>query len=101
MHAVNHHIFISSFLFFGTRIDFANNVGAVQAEWALGAFVVQRMENTPHVSASMFRSSLAPLLVILSLLLFISISIAKFRRPQTKTIYDLEKGRYIVTHLTR
>jgi apyrase len=90
---------ILSYFCFGTRIKFANNIGDVQAEWALGAFIVHRMENTHHSSAPNFRGCLAPLLLILSLSLFISLFIAKFRRPQTKTIYDLEKGRYIVTRV--
>ncbi|KAJ4753426.1 GDA1/CD39 nucleoside phosphatase family protein [Rhynchospora pubera] len=82
-----------------TRIEFANEVGDIQAEWALGAFIVQRMASISKNSASIFKSTLAPVFLILSLSLFIYLSVAKYRRPQTKTIYDLEKGRYIVTRV--
>ncbi|XP_078160236.1 putative apyrase 6 isoform X2 [Carex rostrata] len=82
-----------------SRIEFANEVGNIQAEWALGAFIVQRMMNISNNSTSMFRSTLAPLILLLSLSLFISLTIAKFRKANTKTVYDLEKGRYIVTRV--
>ncbi|KAM1065485.1 hypothetical protein ACFX2B_020789 [Malus domestica] len=53
------------------RIGFANQVGSIPLDWALGAFILQMW------------------------------SVSKWRKPQLKTIYDLEKGRYIVTRVSK
>lgn len=87
-----------------TRIEFSNRVGNIQVEWALGAFVMQtvatRSYHSGWISSVAQNDSLVLLLFVGSaLLIFAAWLVSKWRRPQLKTIYDLEKGRYIVTRV--
>eukprot|EP00252_Welwitschia_mirabilis_P002491 TRINITY_DN12448_c0_g1_i1.p1 TRINITY_DN12448_c0_g1~~TRINITY_DN12448_c0_g1_i1.p1 ORF type:complete len:551 (+),score=82.76 TRINITY_DN12448_c0_g1_i1:326-1978(+) len=83
------------------RIRFTNQVGAVPLDWALGAFILRATEGlSPSTGFWFFDEdslSFFSLLVILSLVGFAGWSLLKWRKPHLKTIYDLEKGRYIVT----
>ncbi|KAJ3673365.1 hypothetical protein LUZ60_006739 [Juncus effusus] len=88
------------------RIEFSNQIGDMQVEWALGAFITERIKSNNNIQNSnnfmnkfKYKNILAPLFLILALIAFVSVSVSKFRKPQTKTIYDLEKGRYIVTRV--
>ncbi|XP_068638119.1 probable apyrase 6 [Aristolochia californica] len=90
------------------RIEFANEVGGIPIDWALGAFVLQRTANMgvahPNRIVDIIRdesSTLLSLFVVSAILLFSVWSVSKWRKPQLKTIYDLEKGRYIVTRVNR
>ncbi|KAF6171852.1 hypothetical protein GIB67_007373 [Kingdonia uniflora] len=83
------------------RVGFANQVGDTPLDWALGAFILQNVaddsivEHPDHVTNMVSNNSsvLFPLFVVSVILLFTSWSVMKCRRPQLKTIYDLEKGR--------
>lgn len=90
------------------RIEFANQVGGIPLDWALGAFIIQKManqnsESSNWVSAIFFDDSSAylSLSVVSVAILFTAWSVSKWRKPQLKTIYDLERGRYIMTRIKR
>lgn len=90
------------------RIGYANRVGNIPLDWALGAFILQStaaldMQHPDWISIFIGDESptLISLIAIAILLMFIAWSISKWRKPQLKTIYDLEKGRYIVTRVGR
>ncbi|XP_072978382.1 probable apyrase 6 [Typha angustifolia] len=86
------------------RIEFANQVGDTQIEWALGAFLMQRVATDLHHAnwiTSVVRNDFVLLLLVVStLLVFSTWLVSKWRRPELKTIYDLEKGRYIITRVS-
>ncbi|XP_015901282.2 probable apyrase 6 [Ziziphus jujuba] len=91
------------------RINVANQVGNMPLDWALGAFIFQStanlaMEHHPDWIATFIADdspTLLSLIAIFIILMFTAWSISKWRKPQLKTIYDLEKGRYIVTRVNR
>lgn len=91
-----------------TRIRVANQIGSIPLDWALGAFILQSTSdldvgNTDWISAIISDGSptLLSVIFIFAILLFTVWSLSKWRKPQLKTIYDLEKGRYIVTRINR
>ncbi|KAL2653869.1 hypothetical protein R1flu_021997 [Riccia fluitans] len=84
------------------RLRFTNRVGEVPLDWALGALIVH-MENDnfgeiPPVwyfgDKAFIIFAVLGCMVILG---FVVWMIMRIRRPQVKTIYDLEKGRYFTT----
>ncbi|KAK4429995.1 putative apyrase 6 [Sesamum alatum] len=89
------------------RIGYANQVHDIPLDWALGAFILQSAAELDANSDWMAtviggKSSPLPLLFgIFILLIFVSWLVSKWRKPQLKTIYDLEKGKYIVTRVGR
>jgi len=95
--------FISSF----SRLSFMNRVGSFQLDWALGAFIMHRISNLSEEHSdwiSLFRKNSLVVLSVLAfsaLLIFAAWSVLRWRRTQLKTVYDLEKGRYIVTRVNR
>lgn len=90
------------------RIKVANQVGSIPLDWALGAFILQTtadgdIQNHDWKAAIFSDESptLLSLIGIFIILLFTAWSISRWRKPQLKTIYDLEKGRYITTRVAR
>lgn len=90
------------------RIGFTNQVGDIPLDWALGAFIMQNTtdmdkEHSDWISTILSgNSSTSFSLFIISIILICTVwLVMKWRKPQFKTIYDLEKGRYIVTHVNR
>ncbi|KAL5759522.1 hypothetical protein ACOSQ2_018360 [Xanthoceras sorbifolium] len=90
------------------RIGFANQVRNIPLDWALGAFILHSSTDLdvqhPGWIASLISDdspTLLSLIAILILLMFLAWSISKWRKPQLKTIYDLEKGRYIISRVNR
>ncbi|KAJ6429426.1 hypothetical protein OIU84_020952 [Salix udensis] len=88
------------------RIEFANQVGNIPLDWALGAFILHTnaaldMEHSDWIATIISDDSptLLSLIGFAILIMFIAWSISKWRKPQLKTVYDLEKGRYIVTRV--
>lgn len=86
----------------------ANQVDDIPLDWALGAFILQTTDKLdserPHwISTVIGQDSprLITLIAIFAILMFALWSILKWRKPQLKTIYDLEKGRYIITRVGR
>lgn len=91
-----------------TRITVANQVGSIPLDWALGAFILQSTADLAMGQSDWITTvigddspTLLSLIAIFIILLFTAWSISKWRKPQLKTIYDLEKGRYIVTRVNR
>jgi len=86
------------------RVVFTDAVNSVPVEWTVGFFLTQLLENnskstTPPIihfgyifgrNVALF----AGVSVVFGLLWWF---VARWRRPQLKTIYDLEKGRYFTT----
>ncbi|XP_059655847.1 probable apyrase 6 [Cornus florida] len=90
------------------RIGFVNQVGDIPLDWALGAFILQSTSDLdiehPNWIPNIIRNDSSTLLVlfgILIILTFTAWTVSKWRKPQLKTIYDLEKGKYIVTRIGR
>ncbi|CAI8587894.1 unnamed protein product [Vicia faba] len=94
-----------------SMIKVANQVRNVPLDWALGAFILQTTTADPDPDphnhnwiAAIFSNESPTLLTpvgIFIILLFTAWSISRWRKPQLKTIYDLEKGRYITTRVCR
>ncbi|XP_020694998.1 probable apyrase 6 isoform X2 [Dendrobium catenatum] len=85
------------------RLWFSDNVQNIQVDWALGAFIMKTMEQMgwiAFISHDRF-FTLFGIIVLSSLLSFAIWLILRLRKPQLKTVYDLEKGRYIVTKVSR
>ncbi|ONK65260.1 uncharacterized protein A4U43_C07F35310 [Asparagus officinalis] len=89
------------------RISFVNQIGNFQLDWALGAFIMQRLSNPTRDHSDWIyllrENSVTALSIVLlsALLIFAAWSVLRWRKPQTKTVYDLEKGRYIITRVNR
>ncbi|XAR65193.1 Apyrase [Bertholletia excelsa] len=90
------------------RIGFTNQVGDIPLDWALGAFILQSTAelsaehpNWIDNSATSDSSTLIVLFIIFVILLFSAWYLSRWKKPQLKTIYDLEKGKYIVTRVCR
>ncbi|KAK4598512.1 hypothetical protein RGQ29_015820 [Quercus rubra] len=90
------------------RIGFANQVGNIPLDWALGAFILQstaslELEQAAWISNIISDESptLLSIIAIFVILMFTAWSVSKWRKPQFKTIFDLERGRYVVTRVNR
>ncbi|KAK9280155.1 hypothetical protein L1049_013842 [Liquidambar formosana] len=90
------------------RIGFAYHTGSIPLDWMLGAFILQTMlepletdpENLGQIGGNesvMYFSLFGVLLIAMLAAVFV----LRWQKPQLKTIYDLEKGRYIVTRVPR
>ena len=91
-----------------TRIGVANQVENIPLDWALGAFILQstadwELEHPDWISNIINDESptLLSIIAIFVILMFTAWSVSKWWKPQLKTIYDLEKGRYVVTRVNR
>lgn len=87
------------------RIGFADSTGGSPLDWTLGAFVQQTVyqpeldpENLPNIATSDTLTFIL-LFAIVVLVILSVFYVSNWRKPRSKTIYDLEKGRYIVTHM--
>ncbi|XP_022887564.1 probable apyrase 6 [Olea europaea var. sylvestris] len=89
------------------RVGYANQVQNIPLDWALGAFILQstaKLDLQPFdwIPFVLSGNSSALLLIFGILLVWIAAwFLSKWRNPQLKTIYDLEKGKYIVTRVNR
>ncbi|RWR75865.1 Nucleoside phosphatase GDA1/CD39 [Cinnamomum micranthum f. kanehirae] len=89
------------------RVGFANQMGSAPLDWTLGAFIKQVAEdpekgpdNVAHIIGDDTVTYLS-LFAILCLVILAALIMSNFRKPQFKTVYDLEKGCYIVTRVPR
>ncbi|XP_047090611.1 probable apyrase 6 [Lolium rigidum] len=85
------------------RIEYSNQVGDTQVEWALGAFITNTRSTILGPSGAPARRvhSHIPLLVVLGGLFACGVFLVlRWKKPKTKIIYDLEKGRYIITRIS-
>lgn len=91
------------------RIAYANEVGSIPLDWALGSFLMLAAAAAAEAAeagqsswiSGEGRSSSARVLVVVVAVVAMGWWAARWRKPQLKTIFDLEKGRYIVTRVTR
>ncbi|XP_065861382.1 probable apyrase 6 [Euphorbia lathyris] len=93
------------------RIEYTNQVGNIPLDWALGAFILQssfaleeQQQQQPDWITTIIGDespTLLSLIAITILLMFVAWSISKWRKPQLKTVFDLEKGRYIISRVGR
>ncbi|CAN4124473.1 unnamed protein product [Withania somnifera] len=90
------------------RIGYANEVENIPLDWALGAFILQSTVELDKEHSGWFAIMFSedPLILLLFFAFFILVMftawyVSKWRKPQLKTVYDLEKGKYIVTHVGR
>lgn len=95
---------------FVCRIGFAIQAGDIPLDWALGAFILQTSTETSQHAASgnlhwfhaLFSNDSKTLHYLIGIPILMTVLVylvSKWRKPQLKTIYDLEKGRYIVTRI--
>ncbi|KAL4303067.1 hypothetical protein GQ457_10G029210 [Hibiscus cannabinus] len=89
------------------RISFANQINDIPLDWALGAFILQSSTNSDVHHTDWITniintdSTLFSIIAFSTILMCTAWSISRWRKPQLKTVYDLEKGRYIVTRIGR
>lgn len=90
------------------RIGFTNQVDNIPLDWALGAFLLQRTaafdQENSRILAYMIINELSSPWLLFGVVLMLTATLLYFTgcgKPQLKTIYDLEKGKYIVTHVRR
>ncbi|CAA2990987.1 probable apyrase 6, partial [Olea europaea subsp. europaea] len=90
-----------------SRIGYANQVQNIPLDWALGAFILHSAidSDVQHSNWIMIvisgDSSTLHLLLGFSLVSIAAWIVFKWRKPKQKTIYDLEKGKYIVKRGSR
>ena len=81
-------------------VMFTNQIGRIPLDWALGAFIVKLREEGFTESSTDMIEDYKTIFSFVSISLVIGLLVLIFywwRRPSMKTIYDLEKGRYITT----
>ncbi|XP_006827247.2 probable apyrase 6 isoform X1 [Amborella trichopoda] len=88
------------------RIDFVNQIQNISLDWALGAFILHASSNTElahpnHQTSGDENLTFLALILVSALIVVAAWYISRWRKPQLKTIYDLENGRYIVTRVSR
>ncbi|KAI3917040.1 hypothetical protein MKX01_003489 [Papaver californicum] len=91
------------------RIGFANQAGSVPLDWTLGAFILQTVaeplkESELEKLDGVIGNDSITYFSLFAILLFAFLAafyVSKWRKPQMKTVYDLEKGHYIFTRIPR
>lgn len=90
------------------RIGYTNQVENIPLDWALGAFILQSTAESEKEHSGWFSNIFSEdsLILLLFFAFFILVMftawyVSKWRKPQLKTVYDLEKGKYIVTRVGR
>lgn len=93
-----------------SRIDFANEVGSVPLDWALGAFVMQKALNpsfsysdwiTDAIGVTVNPSTVLSNFIIPAFLALTAWSILKWKKPLSETMFYWEKWRYVITRVDR
>lgn len=94
--------------FFLYRVGFPHSNGSIPHDWTLGAFILQIMHDVQEKGTNdpneIVGSDSITAFLLFSVLLIVVICAyfsMKWRRPQVKTVYDLEKGGYIITRVPR
>ncbi|KAK4607152.1 hypothetical protein RGQ29_001108 [Quercus rubra] len=90
------------------RVGFANHTGSIPLDWTFGAFIVETMleplELEPDNLGQIVGNESVTYFLLFAFLLTAVLAmffVLQWQKPQLKTIYDLEKGRYIVTRVPR
>ncbi|KAK1278868.1 putative apyrase 6 [Acorus gramineus] len=89
------------------RIGFANPEGSVPLDWTLGAFILQTVAE-PEVELDNLGNIVGndavvylSLFAFLFLVILAAFYVSRWHKPRLKTVYDLEKGYYIVKSVSR
>ncbi|KAK1319544.1 putative apyrase 6 [Acorus calamus] len=89
------------------RIGFANPEGSVPLDWTLGAFILQTVAE-PEVELDNLGDIVGndaviylSLFAFLFLVILAAFYVSRWHKPRLKTVYDLEKGYYIVKSVSR
>lgn len=90
------------------RIGFGHRDGNFDIDWTLGSFIAEAMAEEVELdpvetglivgNESVTYFSMFAFLFLIVLAAFF---VLQWRKPQLKTVYDLEKGHYIVTRVPR
>lgn len=89
------------------RIGFADPTVSTPFDWTLGAFILQTVVEpkleTEGVTQIVGNDAITyiALFAILFMAILAAFFVSNWRKPRYKTIYDLEKGHYIVTRVPR
>ncbi|XP_048136032.1 probable apyrase 6 isoform X2 [Rhodamnia argentea] len=82
--------------------------GSIPVDWTLGAYAVLTMQDTVAYESDNFGEIVGnesvtyfSLFAVLLIVVLAAFLVSQWQKPQLKTIYDLEKGRYIVTRVPR
>ncbi|KAL7202914.1 hypothetical protein ACSBR1_034383 [Camellia fascicularis] len=88
------------------RIRFGNQVGVIPVDWTLGAFILQTIREPLQLEPNELGEIVGndavtyfSLFAVLFIIVLGALFLLKCQKPQLKTIYDLEKGHYIVTRM--
>ncbi|CAH1417117.1 unnamed protein product [Lactuca virosa] len=92
------------------RIGYGSEVNDIPLDWALGAFIFQIMKDldlgklhpttkSKFITLGGVDTTTLGGLIFVIFLIFGAYFVSKWRKPHLKTIYDLEKGKYIVTRV--
>ena len=92
-----------------TRIIYTNEVGSVPLDWAMGAFLMLAtltegsigLEKSNEFNRDGSQSGSTPSVLVAFLVVMGVVGwwASRWRKPQLKTIYDLERGKYIVSRV--
>lgn len=89
-------------------VGFTNHTGNIPIDWTLGAFIVEStrapLEWEPDNMGEIVGNDSVTYFLLFAFLLiavFAAFFVLQWRKPRLKTIYDLEKGSYIVTRVPR
>lgn len=89
----------------GCRIGFADPTVSSPFDWTLGAFILQTVVEpkleTEIVTQIVGNDAITyiELFAILFMAILAAFFLSNWRKPRFKTVYDLEKGHYIVTRV--
>lgn len=90
------------------RIGFGHRNGSFDIDWTLGSFIAEAMaeevEFDPVETGLIVGNESVTyfsMFAFLFLIVLAAFFVLQWRKPQLKTVYDLEKGHYIVTRVPR
>eukprot|EP00897_Mesotaenium_endlicherianum_P010652 jgi/Mesen1/9615/ME000659S08991 len=91
-----------------TSVRFSNKVNEVPVDWALGALIAEISDSIKleieALSESRIGGDVSVAILMLAIFGFVMIgcwSCQRYKKSTPKTIYDLEKGRYVITSSSR
>ncbi|KAK7401215.1 hypothetical protein VNO78_12538 [Psophocarpus tetragonolobus] len=90
------------------RVGFGNQKTNSHIDWTLGSFIIETMAEPlefEHIDTGTIVGNESvtyfSLFAFLFLFILAAFFVMQWRKPQLKTVYDLEKGHYIVTRIAR
>ncbi|CAJ1964892.1 unnamed protein product [Sphenostylis stenocarpa] len=90
------------------RVGFGSQKINTNVDWTLGSFIIETTAEPlelEHINTGMIVGNESvtyfSLFAFLFLIILAAFFVMQWRKPQLKTVYDLEKGQYIVTRIRR